>query len=146
MQISLSQKSVCPKKAACRVGVFTFAFLFPNTKQSRCQETGHKLAAWLQAISMLPPPSPGEQGSSCGQAGSGLLWGNVLLGELGWLQWLQAWCLETGCFLKHGLRGRSILGFYWWQSQWVKVYDLKDCSCLCALPPSAIRSAHCWFL
>lgn len=45
MQISLSQKAVCPEKAAHGVGVFTFAFLFPNMEQSRCQETSHKLVA-----------------------------------------------------------------------------------------------------
>ena len=33
-----------PEKAAFRVGVFPFAFLFPNMKQSRSQETSHKLA------------------------------------------------------------------------------------------------------
>jgi hypothetical protein len=52
MQISLSQKEtaqgqsfVHPEKATGRVGVFTFAFLFPNMKESRCQETSHQLAA-----------------------------------------------------------------------------------------------------
>ena len=52
MQMSFVSKGNCPEvkplttpeKSAFGVGVFPFAFLFPNMKQTESQETSHKLA------------------------------------------------------------------------------------------------------
>lgn len=71
MQISLSQKSVRPEKAACGVGVFTFAFLFPNTSQYVRRPVTNLLHDFKPSACPLPHlqeskgPHVGKQGVGC---------------------------------------------------------------------------------
>lgn len=72
MQISLSQKAVRPEKTACGVRVFTFAFLFPNMKQSHVRRPVTNLlhdfkpsACRLTHLQESKGPHVGKQGVGC---------------------------------------------------------------------------------